>query len=228
MIITIDGPSGSGKSTVARLLANRLEFYCISSGILYRALAYVLVRHYHYQPKQLSRIRSSTVERAINSSKIVYRYSTRDGAHIALDGVDITASLKSERIDQASSLLAVNKSVREVLTHFQRKLAQGKDVVIEGRDSGSVVFPDAEFKFFLTASIEIRAARWQADQAKKGVSVSLAQAIQLMKTRDERDAGRAVAPLVIPKGAIIVDTSSRTIEQTLDYIMHAIKVPSTQ
>src|SRR5262249_8828971 len=141
---------------------------------------------------------------------------------VFFENLDITRFLKDNIIDSAASLVSTNPKVRELLCDFQRRLADKHNVVVDGRDTGSVVFPNADHKFFLTADSEVRALRWQLQQRKKGLSVSHFDATEIITERDKRDSERAIAPLVVPKGATIIDNSKIDAYQTADEMMRAI------
>lgn len=157
---------------------------------------------------------------AAGSINYVYDQS---GAHLFLQGVDITNYLKTPMIDQYASIISTNPQVRHELLQLQRIIAGKNNVVVEGRDSGSVVFPHADVKFYLTACVAVRGRRWQHDQARKGQVFSDEIAIAQIEMRDVRDAERALAPLIVPEGATVVDNSSLSVEQTLNVMMQEIE-----
>ena len=221
MVITIDGPVASGKSTMACLLAQQLDFYYINSGLLFRAIAYVLVTRYGYQAETLEDASGQELLALIARHTITYRYS--ESAQIIIDGVDVTAQLKSAAIDRAASLVSVHEAVRDKVLHMQHEISHEHNCVVEGRDAGTAVFPDAELHIFLTAPLEVRAERWRNDQVAKGVKVSLQQAIAEISERDERDSARLCAPLRIPDGAIVIDAGTRTIPEVLAELVMLVK-----
>jgi len=221
MIITIDGPMASGKSSVARTIAHELQWYFLSTGLLYRGLAYLLLEQYGYTDVQL--VDPSDVHLAdCFGDNFAYRYDAQLYERFIFKGVDITPQLKNNRIDQGASLVSTNLRVRAMLTHVQRLIAAKNNVVIEGRDSGSVVFPYAEYKFFLTANPEIRAERWCNDQLAKGRSIAYEWALQELLVRDERDRKRAQAPLVVPEGAQIIDSSALSQREVVEIILRVV------
>ena len=219
MIITIDGPTASGKSTVAHSLAKKLGFYYIDSGLFYRELSYLLVTRANYTIADLSNIKESDIQ--LYTSRCHYIYD-HNGAHVLYEETDITPHLKTKDVDLYASLIGGTSAVRIGIEENMRVLARNKDLVIDGRDTGSVVFPQADYKFFLTASLAVRAARWQVDQAKKAIVVTLAQAKEAVHARDERDTSRPVAPLCIPQGAHVIDSSTFTKEQTVEAFLKII------
>lgn len=220
MIITIDGPSASGKSSVARAVARRLGYYYLNSGMLYRGLAYCLIHRMQVSEGALASYENFSPCLAT----LRYSYDNKtDRMTIMLDGENVTATLKTPQIDKASSLLGNNKQARIAIMHLERKIAQMYDnISVDGRDCGSLVFPNAEHKFYLTAALAIRAQRWQADQEKQGNKVSLEQAKAFLAQRDKNDSERSYAPLIVPEGAITVDSSHLDLAQTeqiiCDYI----------
>jgi len=222
MIITIDGPTASGKSTVSRILADQLSFYYLCSGLIYRAVAYLLVNNHGYTPETLAHVRLEDIMECADPAKLRYEYDELSQERIFFENDDITLYLKDKFIDQVTSIVSVNKAVRKAVTAIQRDIAQYYDIVIDGRDVGSVVFPEASVKFFLTASVEVRAARWAKDQERYDNHLSLDEAIVLITERDDRDKNRTIAPLVIPQDAIVIDTSLLSIEQTVAKMMEHI------
>ena len=207
MIITIDGPTASGKSATAQRLAQRLGFFYLNSGFLYRALAYLLMRDKHYTLEALYAPSEDDTRIVLDPTKLIYTCDAQGNPHIAFDGADITAYLKgSPTIDQAS-----------------RDIALKHDIVIDGRDTGTVVFPQADFKFYLTAPLEIRADRWMKEQAARGNKISFEQACKELAMRDERDMTRAIAPLVIPQDAHIIDNGLYSIDETVNLFYSTIK-----
>ncbi|BDC34726.1 cytidylate kinase [Candidatus Dependentiae bacterium Noda2021] len=216
MIITIDGPSASGKSTVARGLATRLNFYYIASGMLFRAIAYVVTSTTEFTLDTLADSAGAKVQELVASGKLRYTY---DKGHekIYYDNVEITPFLKTSTLDQYASIIATNKTVRDCINAFQRSIADDYNIVADGRDMASVVFPTADVKFFLTATLRVRAHRWQKDQAHKGLHFTYDQACDALQERDERDKVQLTSPLL--GDIIVVDNSSLTIEQTIETLL---------
>lgn len=223
MIITIDGPVASGKSTIARMSAEHLDFYYLNTGLLYRAITYILLNLHDYTQKDLAAVKAEDISKCIDINRFFYSYTAREGSTIVYDNNDITGFLKDPLIDKSVSIISPQKAVREMLSNLQRSIAKDHDVVIEGRDVGSVVFPNADYKFFLTASLEVRAKRWQSYQVKKGNSYSLDQVKELVEQRDLNDKTRKISPLKIPEQAIIVDNSSLSLQETVQEILKYIK-----
>jgi cytidylate kinase len=222
MIITIDGPTASGKSTVSRILADKLDFYYVCSGLIYRAIAYLLVNRHGYTPETLAHVRLEDLKECADLAKLHYEYDELSQERIFFENSDITLYLKDKFVDQVTSIVSVNKDVRKVVTTIQRDIAKHYNIVIDGRDVGSVVFPDAHIKFFLTASVDVRAERWRKDQEKYNYDLSFDEAIKLITERDERDKNRTIAPLVVPQNAIVIDTSLMNVEQIVAKMMEYI------
>ena len=217
-VITIDGPAGSGKSTTAKELARRLRLMYLDTGSTYRALAYAaLQRGWHpiADAKRLTRL----------ARRIPLRFKPgRTGhLHLFLDGQDVTRVIRTEEVTEAAAYLAQNPDVRSALVKRQRNLAPADGVVVEGRDTGTVVFPDATHKFFLTANLGVRAKRRQRDLFQLyGSHSPLEQLCAQLHFRDQLDRTRHVGPLVKPKGAIMIDTSRLSVHQTVEIILRHI------
>ena len=222
MIITIDGPTASGKSTVARELARRLGFYYLNTGMLYRAIAYVLMHYRNYSLSDVFQPQLDDLDYCLDPQKLAYYYEPSGTINIRFEGVDITPFLKHNSMDKASSTISVHPEVRSRLLEFQRWYGKKHDIVAEGRDLGTVVFPQAEVKFFLTASLEMRARRWQSDQKKYGEQFTLNQSEHEIAARDKRDQERTISPLKIPYGALVIDNTAYTIEQTVEHMMQQV------
>jgi cytidylate kinase len=223
MIITIDGPTASGKTSIARMLAQHLDFYYISSGMLFRGLAYILVHEFRYNAESLMHARQEDVQRAVDPERLIYLYTKPNGEQLFFDGVNISNQLRDKKITEYASLLGAQEIVRDALVHLQHCLATHHNIIAEGRDTGSIIFPQAAVKFYLTASLMVRAQRWYSDQKAKGRELSLETAHAEVQKRDERDMNRAIAPLVIPQKAVIVDDSNLSKEQVITLMLEHIK-----
>ena len=222
MIVTIDGPTASGKSTTAKALAKRLGYYHLNSGLLYRALAYLLTQAAGYTEKELQQPHPTDITCFLDPDRFQVAFEP-DEMHVLFEGTDITHFLKDKIFDTYSSILATNLDVREALRALQHALGKNVDLVVDGRDTGSVVFPDAQKKFYLTASPEVRAKRWQQMQQSLGNTVALDKAIETIKNRDKRDENRKIAPLIVPEDAITIDNSGLSIDQTIDRMLVHLK-----
>jgi CMP/dCMP kinase len=223
MIVTIDGPVASGKSTVSRMLAQQLGYYYLCSGLLYRALGYLLINLYEYTLETIAHPTQEDIERCLDSAYFSYRYDDTHQERVFFKDQDITPYLKDKFIDKVASIMSVDAHVRHAVAQLQRSIASAHNIVTDGRDVGSAVFPHAEVKFFVTASVQVRAQRWRKDQEKYSNYLSEEQAIASITDRDDRDKNRTIAPLIIPDGAIIIDTSELTIQETIDEMLKYIK-----
>jgi cytidylate kinase len=206
LVIAIDGPVGSGKSTVARRVAEMLGYTYIDSGAMYRAVALKALR------RNIPLESAEKLEALASETRIDLR--AQDGQQrVVLDGEDVTAAIRTPEVSQAASKCAVVPGVRHVLVAEQRRAGQQGGVVMEGRDIGSVVFPDAELKIFLTASDEVRAQRRWREHQQKGDKIDLAKTLEEIHERDRRDAGREHSPLVRAEGAVFVDSTAMEAEE---------------
>jgi len=222
MIITIDGPTASGKSTLAKEVAHKLNIYHLNSGYLYRGLAYILVYKFGYNENELRDPKLTDLETILNSENFVYKYDGKE-CFIFYKAENITPYLKNSEVDNYSSIISSIPIIRTMLLAYQREFAENNSLVMEGRDCGSVVFPNADFKFFLTADLEVRAKRWQQYMKSKDKNYGIQEAIDLVEKRDLRDKIRPVSPLVVPNGAIIIDNSKLNEQEVLDKIVKLVK-----
>lgn len=216
LIIAIDGPSGAGKSTAARSVAARLGYLYLESGALYRAMAWKVI-HETVDPGNIEALKSLCHRIKISIQNI------QGQSRILVDQKDVTDELKTPLLDRVSSQISAVAPVRERLLHLQRQMDHRGGVVIEGRDIGSVVFPDADLKFYLDASTEVRARRRYDELRRNGHSVTLASVRDEIQLRDQRDIQRDLAPLKRPEDAIYIDTTHLTLDQVVDTMMGEIK-----
>ncbi|MGW8256640.1 MAG: (d)CMP kinase, partial [Thermoguttaceae bacterium] len=212
MIVTIDGPAGAGKSSVARSLAKRLGFGFLDTGAMYRAVALAGKR------KGLDWDQPDDLAALARQLEIVL-----DGERIFLDGEDVSEEIRGTAVTAVTRYAADNPDVRRHLVALQRAAAAGKNIVTEGRDQGTEVFPDAECKIFLTAGAEERARRRLSDLRAKGEPVSLEQVLSAQSRRDAEDSSRPVGPLVPASDAINVCTDGLTLEQVVDKIEKIVR-----
>ncbi len=212
MIVTIDGPAGSGKSSVARRLAERLGFAFLDTGAMYRAVALAC----------LDANVSWNDEAAIGALAHSLRMAFAHG-RLLMNGEDVTGRLRTPEVTAAASRVAVLASVREALADLQRQLARGKDMVTEGRDQGSVVFPAAECKFFVTADPKERARRRVRDLQDDGHPADFNEVLEQIRERDERDASRKVGPLKPAPDAQVIDTTSLELEDVVDRLERIVR-----
>jgi cytidylate kinase len=208
LIIAIDGPVGSGKSTLARRVAEMLGYVYIDTGAMYRAVALKAVR----RGTAIDPAHAGPLEALARETRIDLR--ARDGKQqVFLDGEDVTGAIRTPDVAQAASKIAVIPGVRHVLVAEQRRAGEPGGVVMEGRDIGSVVFPDAELKIFLTASPEVRAERRWREHQQKGDPIDLARTLEEIRERDRRDQERASSPLVRAADAVVVDSTAMEPEE---------------
>jgi cytidylate kinase len=212
-VITIDGPAGAGKSTAARELARRLGFRLLDTGAMYRALAWAVREAGNFPPRMAPRCARCSRARRSSSSTM----------GCAWNGRDVTAEIRTPAIGELTSLLTMLRPVREKLTPVQRALAGRGGVVLEGRDTGSVVCPDAEVKFYLDADLDARARRRQEELAVRGVRLDLSAVREEVARRDRQDMGRAIAPLVRPADALVVDTTGLDEDAVVERLLEAVE-----
>lgn len=226
MIITIDGPSGSGKSTLAIMIAKHLSFSCLNSGYLYRGLTYVLKTYYGYDENRLKNPHIADIQAFFQSGNFVYAYEF-GLAKVYWAGDDITIFMKDPQISKFSAYLAQHEATRLLIHKFERDFVKDRDVVVEGRACGSVLFPQAEVKFFLVATPQVRALRLHRDQIKRGNLLLMQEALEHIAMRDKMDRERLVEPLVKPEGAIELDSSvdnpEEVLQKALDHIKSVLK-----
>jgi len=212
-VIAIDGPSGSGKTTIARLIARELGFNYLDTGALYRAVA-IALRANKVEPDDSDDKLKAVLDRTAVSFK--------DG-NVYLNGRDVSEKIRSKEVDHFSSVFSARRIVRDFLLDAQRNAAMHDEVVVEGRDTTTVVFPDSKKKIFLDASIEERAKRRHLQYKEKGLDISMDEARKSIIERDQRDASRDIAPLRKAADALLVDSSSLSIEEVREKIVDFIK-----
>lgn len=208
-LITIDGPSGVGKGTLCRLLAAQRGWHLLDSGALYRLTAQAALN------RQLDLHDALAVAEVAATLAAHFEVDTQREMRIWLDGAEVTDLIRTEQAGQAASIVAAHPAVRSALLARQRAYWQAPGLVADGRDMGTVVFPEAKIKLYLTASAEVRAQRRYKQLKEKGISASLAALIEDISERDQRDAERTVAPLRPAADAYVLDTGNLSIEQVL-------------
>ena len=207
-IITIDGPSGAGKSTVAKLIANKLGFKYLDTGAMYRAVTLYMIEN------QVDIKNEEEVINALNKLNIGFDSNYR----IYLDSQDITEDIRKEKVVKFVSEVSAISSVRRKMVDLQRDIAKEGNYILDGRDAGSVVFPNADYKFYLEASLEERAKRRYKEELSKEVDISFETVKESIKKRDKYDCNRKDSPLVVPENAIIIDTTNMTIDEVAEEI----------
>ncbi len=208
-VIAIDGPTASGKGTIAQRVADSLGFHYLDSGALYRLLAWQAARAGV----------ASTDEEGLAQLAREMQPQFRDG-RIRLDDIDVTDAIRTEDISRAASLVAVYPAVRSALLELQRRCRRAPGLVADGRDMGTVVFPDAGLKVFLTASVQARAERRHKQLMEKGISTNIADLSQELEARDRRDTGRSTAPLRPAEDAYRIDSSDLSVDEVVAQVLH--------
>jgi len=211
-IITVDGPAGAGKSTASRELARRLGYRLLDTGAMYRAVALGVARA-GLAPEDSAELRAYLARLRLES----------DGVRVWIDGEEVTTRIRTPEISELTSRLTMLKPVRDAVTPLQRRLAAAGGVVLEGRDTGTVVCPDAEIKFYVDAALEARARRRHAELGERGVTMSLDAVRKEIETRDEQDMGRALAPLRKPADAIVLDTTDLGVDQVVERMLEGVE-----
>jgi len=223
-VICLDGPSGVGKGTICLAVAEKLGWHILDSGSLYRITALQVSRHSSDDVDSINSMQVADIARNLSVS-----YGQRnDELAIELDGEDITQLIRNEEIGDKASKIAAIPLVREALLERQRAFLKQPGLVADGRDMGTVVFPDAELKIYLTASPEERAKRRYKQLKDKGIGVILSDLVEELRQRDERDMNRETAPLKPASDAIIIDTTTLDIQQVTDEVMYWVGQRITQ
>lgn len=216
-IVTVDGPSGTGKGTVSQLLAQKLRWHFLDSGVLYRTLALAIDKHF------IDLNNEQAIE--ILAANLDVRFETQGiglPSRVILEGEDVTDAIRSERCADQASQIAVLSNVRFALLARQRAFQEAPGLVAEGRDMGTIVFPDAQLKIYLDALLEERAKRRYFQLKETGKDVSLDAICTELRLRDERDMGRIVAPLKPATDAVIIDTTHLSIDAVIRQILEEV------
>jgi cytidylate kinase len=212
MIITIDGPAGAGKSSTAKALARRLGFDYLDTGAMYRAVTLAVLRG------GVGARDETALAQLVNRLELCVA-----GNRIVLDGEDVTDRIRTAEVTAASGAIADSPVVRRRLVDLQRQIAVGRNIVCEGRDQGTVAFPDAACKFFLVADAEERARRRLHDMESRGESIPYEDVLAAQTARDQRDAQRHIAPMVAAADAIIVDSTRLSLEEVVDQLEQHVR-----
>lgn len=211
--IAIDGPAGAGKSTVARQIAKRKGYIYVDTGAMYRAMALFLIEN-HIAPQEAEKISAKCREADIS---IIYENGEQV---VLLNGRNVNGLIRTEEVGNMASASSVNGDVRKKLVELQQKLAKKTDVVMDGRDIGTCVLPDADLKIYLTASSAVRAKRRYDEMAAKGVECDIDVIKGDIEERDYRDMHRDISPLMQAEDAVLVDSSDMTVEEVIDSILN--------
>ncbi|MGH8151348.1 MAG: (d)CMP kinase [Rhodanobacteraceae bacterium] len=217
-VLTVDGPSGSGKGTIARAVADRLGWHMLDSGAIYRAVGWAAAA------RHLDLADAVAVARCAGALRVDFRDPGDGGdTRVIIDGTDATDAIRTEEAGAAASVIAAQPAVRKALVDKQLAFRQAPGLVADGRDMGTVIFPDAAFKVFLTASAAERAKRRYKQLKAKGLAVTLADLLREIEVRDARDASRTVAPLRPAADAVVIDTTGQPIVRVVDAVLAVVR-----
>lgn len=211
-IISLDGPSGAGKSTVAKLTAKKLGYKYLDTGAMYRAVTLFFLN------KNVNIQNDNEIISAISDLKISFDNNNK----IYLNDVDVSEEVRSIKVVNMVSKVSSISAVRKSMVSLQRAIAENDNYVVDGRDIGSVVFPLAKYKFYIDASVDIRAKRRYEEEIQKGKNITFEEVFDSIKKRDEFDSNREDSPLVVPKDAIIIDTTNMTIDEVVQKITDVV------
>ncbi|EMR07421.1 Cytidylate kinase [Bhargavaea cecembensis DSE10] len=214
--IAIDGPAAAGKSTIAKLVAEKLGYTYIDTGAMYRALTYKAIG------AGIDLDKAADVEALLPGTEIVLKAGDK-GQTVWLDGRDVTDEIRTDAVTNGVSAVSAHPGVRAYMVDAQRRMAEEGAVVMDGRDIGTAVLPDAELKIFMTASVEERASRRHAENLSRGFDSSLEQLAQEIALRDKKDSEREFSPLTQAKDAVLLDTTSMTIREAAEAIMELVR-----
>ncbi|HIT56681.1 MAG TPA: (d)CMP kinase [Candidatus Galloscillospira stercoripullorum] len=215
--IAIDGPSGAGKSTLAKLLASELGYLYVDTGAIYRTVGLCAFR------RGIAPEDRAGVVAMLGTFSLDLKHGEDGLQHMYLDGEDVSEDIRRPEISMYASAVSALPEVREFLMEMQRGLARRQNVIMDGRDIGTVVLPDADLKLFLTASAEDRAQRRYAELREKGIATDFETVLADMATRDKNDASRAAAPLRQAEDAVLVDTTGNTLEESFQMLLKTVK-----
>lgn len=215
--IALDGPGGAGKSTIARALAQRLGFRYVDTGAIYRTVGYEI------RKRNISSEDYKAIAGALPQISLRLTYDASGSQHMLLNGKDVTAEIRMPEVSMLASKVSAIPAVRDFLLQMQRETAEQNHVVMDGRDIGTVVLPNADVKIFLTAPLEIRARRRWLELREKGREMPYEQILQELRQRDEQDSSRATAPLRRAHDAVLLDTGSMNLEQAVTAALEIVQ-----
>lgn len=214
--IAIDGPAGAGKSTIAKRAAKELDFIYVDTGAMYRSMALYLIR------KQVTAGETEQIVKLLPEIDVTIAYENGE-QHVYLNGEDVSLLIRNEEVSQMTSAISTIPQVREKLLSLQRNIAKENHVLMDGRDIGTCVLPDAQLKIYLTASVKVRAKRRYDEMQQKGMECDLKDLEDSIKERDERDMNRKIAPLKQAEDAVLLDTSDMNIDEVVNAILAMVK-----
>jgi cytidylate kinase len=212
-VLTIDGPSGSGKGSISKCVSEKMGWHYLDSGALYRALGIAAIN------KQVDIADENALAALIKSISLEFKRGTAGDWGVYLDDEEVRQQLQAEEVGKVASKIAVFPLVRRGLLEKQRSYQQKPGLVADGRDMGSVVFPNASYKVYLTASAEERGKRRYKQLIEKGIDARLVKVIEDIEQRDERDKNRSASPLMVPEGAVYIDSSSNSIKEVVQQVL---------
>ena len=214
IVIAIDGYSGCGKSTTARAVSSLLRYLYIDTGAMYRAVTLYFLEHYVNLTNPLQ------VRKSLDDIEVEFERDEGDESELFLNGLNVSDKIRSMDVSKRVSQVSALEPVREKLVAQQRKIGKKKGIVMDGRDIGTVVFPDAELKIFMTADLEVRAARRQAELLERGQLINLDEVVENLRRRDELDTTRDISPLIRAEDAHLIDTTHLTFTEQVEEILN--------
>ncbi len=217
MIVAIDGPAGTGKGTVAKLISERLDFVYIDTGAMYRCITLKMIR------ENISLNEEEKIKDLLERTKITFK-NLSDKQHVYLDGEDVSDLIRKPNVNELVSPVSAIKIIRIKMVELQRKLGEEGNVIMEGRDITTVVFPNAEVKIYLDAKLEIRAERRYKELVERGNNVTYEDTLESIRKRDKNDMEKEMGALKIAEDAVVIDTSNMTIEEVYDKIKEIIEL----
>lgn len=213
--VAIDGPAGAGKSTIAKLAAEKKKYIYVDTGAMYRAMALACLRH------ELKSEDKEDIIKVCSVADVKLEYVEGE-QHVLLNGENVNKYIRTEEVSKMTSAVSAYGEVREKLLELQREIAKSNNVIMDGRDIGSNVLPDAQVKIYLTASVHTRAMRRYLEQKEKGYKVTIEDIEKDIEERDYRDSHRECAPLTVAKGAVVIDSSEMTVDEVVNKIIEYI------